>query len=393
MFTKLLNDAENIKNFITECRRTIHQFAETGFDTPSTVKYIEDTLKSLNILYTRCGKSGIVANIGNGDDAIILRADFDALPIKEESQLSFSSKNGNCHACGHDMHTAMLLGAAKILKSYEKMITKKIVLMFQPAEEILEGCNDMLNSGLLQMFDINAAIMLHVLTGTKLKTGDIVVCSGGTSAPSAEFFEIQINGKSTHGAAPQNGIDALNIAAHTVINLQTIHTRELPSNHNSALTIGKLQCGKASNIIADKAIISGTFRAFDNDIHNKIKNRIIDIVSATAKTFGGNATYETKSFCPPLKNDDKISKIIGEGLKSDVKDYRVSYSQKDGAIGGSEDFSYLSQIVPSLMISLSAGGKDEGYTYPLHHPKVRFNEDILPIGSAIYAYCALKLMN
>ena len=135
-----------------------------------------------------------------------------------------------------------------------------------------------------------------------------------------KFFEIQINGKSTHGAAPQNGIDALNIAAHTVINLQTIHTRELPSNHNSALTIGKLQCGKASNIIADKAIISGTFRAFDNDIHNKIKNRIIDIVSATAKTFGGNATYETKSFCPPLKNDTKISKIIGDGLKNDVKE-------------------------------------------------------------------------
>jgi hippurate hydrolase len=392
MFEKLYSDAEIIKEYIINIRRKIHQYSETGFDTPNTVKLIETELKKLNIQYNKCGKSGIVAYIGNGKEAILLRADFDALPIKEESNLSFASNNGNCHACGHDMHTAMLLGAAKILKAKENKLTKKVLFMFQPAEEILKGCNDMIENGLLQMFNIKVAIMMHVLSGTDLKSGDIIVCSGGISAPSAEFFEIEINGKSAHGAAPQNGIDALNIAAHTVINLQSIHTRELPSNHKSALTIGMLQSGNASNIISDKSVINGTFRAFDTEIHNKIKNRIIEISSNTAKVFGGVSSYTTLSSCPPLKNYETLSKTIGGGLKNEVTCHRVLYSEKDGAIGGSEDFSYLSQLVPSLMLSLSAGSISEGYIYPLHHPKVRFNEEIMPFGSAVYAYCAIKLM-
>lgn len=392
MFIKILDYANQNTRIIKEYRQTIHRFAEIGFNTEKTVKFIKETLESFNIEYRECEKNGIVASIGKKENpTVLLRADMDALPIKEESDLPFSAQNGNCHACGHDMHTAMLLGAAKILKKMENDIKGTVKLMFQPAEETLEGCKNMLESGLLTDTKTDAAIMLHVLSGVNIKSGTVIVSSGGVSAPSADFFEINVKGKSSHGSSPHKGIDALSTAAHIVINLQNIQSRELPSNHNSILTIGQLTSGKAANIIADSAIIKGTLRTFDEETHKFIVKRIEEISHNTSKVFNANAEFKITSSCPTLMNDSAISNLIGESLKKEYEP--VLYSKElGGSIGGSEDFSYLTHKIPSLMISLVAGNIDDGYEYPLHHPKVIFDESVLSIGCAVYAYSALKIL-
>lgn len=393
MFKKILNHARENAASIIEYRREIHKFAEIGFKTDKSVDFIIKKLENLNIKYKKCGLSGIVATIGTkGDSTVLLRADMDALPIKEESGLPFTSQNENCHACGHDLHTAMLLGAAKILKENENALNGTVKLMFQSAEETLEGCKNMIENGLLNDAQIDAAIMIHVLTGVNLKTGTVIVSSGGISAPSADFFEINISGKSSHGSSPNKGIDALCTAAHIVINLQNIQTRELPSDHNSILTIGQLTSGKAANIIADSATIKGTLRTFNEELKQFIINRMAEISENTAKTFKANAEFKITSSCPTLLNDSTVSKQIGKSLKNEYD--KVLFSNElGGSIGGSEDFSYLTHKVPSLMLSLAAGNIDEGYQYPLHHPKVLFDESVLPIGSALYAYTAFKILN
>lgn len=392
MFNKLLNYARENEKKINDYRKQIHQYAEIGFNTDQTVNYIKKKLKSFNIDLKKCGTNGIIATIGkNKTYTVLLRADMDALPLKEESGLPYSAQNGNCHACGHDLHTAMLLGAAKILKENENNLNGTVKLIFQPSEETLEGCKNMIENGLLNDTQTDAAIMIHVLTGVNLETGTVIVSSGGVSAPSADFFEINITGKSSHGSSPQKGIDALCTAAHTVINLQNIQTRELPSDHNSILTIGQLISGKAANIIADNATIKGTLRAFNEKIQDFIIKRIIEISENTAKAFRANAVFKITSSCPTLLNDDTISKLIGESLKNEYD--KVLFSEELGeAIGGSEDFSYLTHKVPSLMLSIAAGNINEGYNYPLHHPKVLFDENVLPIGSAVYAYSAIKIL-
>lgn len=392
MFRKILDYANQNTSIIKAYRQTIHRFAEIGFNTEKTAEFIKKALESFNIEYRKCGKNGIVASIGKKESpSVLLRADMDALPIKEESGLPFSAQNGNCHACGHDMHTAMLLGAAKLLKEAKNDINGTVKLIFQPAEETLEGCKNMLENGLITNTKTDTAIMLHVLSGVNIESGTVIVSSGGVSAPSADFFEIKVKGKSSHGSSPHKGIDALSTAAHIVINLQNIQSRELPSNHNSILSIGQLISGKAANIIAESAIIKGTLRAFDEETQKFIVKRIEEISHNTAKVFNANAEFKITSSCPTLVNDSAISSLIGESLK---KEYDlVLYSKELGdSIGGSEDFSYLTHKVPSLMISLVAGNADDGYEYPLHHPKVLFDESVLPIGSAVYAYSALKIL-
>lgn len=392
MFKNLLNQAQLNFDNINKYRKDIHKLAETGFNTHKTVSYIENVLDSLDVDYEHCGTNGIIATIsGKGNTVAILRADMDALPMREESGLLFAAENGNCHACGHDMHTSMLLGAAKILKDMEKHLNGKVKLIFQPAEETLEGCKNMLENGMLNDINAGTAIMLHVLTGIELSSGTAIISSGGVSAPSADFFKIEVTGKSSHGSTPHKGTDALSTAAHILINLQHIQTHELPSNHNSVLTIGQFQSGKAANIIADRATICGTLRALDENSKAFILKRIKEISENTAKTFNTSVSFKITSSCPALLNDSKISNLIGKSLMAEYD--KVIYSDELGnSIGGSEDFSYITHKLPSLMISLVAGSIKDGYKYQLHHPKVMFDESVLPIGSALYTFSALKIL-
>lgn len=389
-----LKEAKEFQNEILENQRYLHRNAEVGFELSKTTEYVKSKLEEFGCKVTNCGKSGLVSLVGKGgNNTFLLRADMDALPVKEEANVEFCCKNGNMHACGHDFHTAMLLGAAKLLKNHEDEIKGTVKLMFQPAEEILSGAKNMIENGVLENPEVDAALMIHVMAGLPLKTGSIIVANG-ISAPAADYFTINIQGKGCHGSTPQQGVDSLTIGAHILIALQEINARELGVSDEATLTIGKMNGGTTGNVIADKTILEGTLRAYDEDVRMLIKKRVSEITQGIAGTFRGKGTVDFGNGCPPLKNDRKLSGEIERYLTDAFGTEWVLNTEKMGGrtnkSGGSEDFSYISQQVPSLMLALAAGNSDEGYKYPQHHPKVMFDETVLPIGSAVMAESAFS---
>lgn len=393
----ILNKAKKDFPIIKADRHFLHNHAEIGFDMPKTYEYVSNALKNMGYTPIPCGKSGLYILAGNinktsnltNTRTFLLRADMDAVRIN----------NNAIHACGHDMHTAMLLGAARILKEYENDINGTVKLMFQPAEETLSGCLNMINEGILDNPSVDAALMLHVITGIPLKLGTAIVCDGGVSAPAADYFTIDINGKGCHGAMPNTGIDPITAASHIVIALQELHARELSIADKAALTIGTFNAGSANNVIPDTAILSGTFRAFDEDVRNYIKERLCHITNHIAKAFRTEATVTFTNSCPTLKNDADLSactkSYINELYLAINKSQSPSSTESTAKtstpkMSGSEDFSYISHKVPSIMVALAAGHPDDGHNYPLHHPKVSFDENVLPTGIAVYAYTAIR---
>ena len=395
---QLLNSAEKLREKLIEHRRFLHQHAEIGFDLSSTFAYVEKTLLALGYQPQKCGKAGIVATVGNPKNkpVILLRADMDGLPMKEQSGEPFACPSGAMHACGHDLHTAMLLGVAELLKGKENELKGCIKLLFQPAEETLEGAADCLKKGLLDGEKPDCAVMLHVLTDLPIKTGTAIVSSPGVSAPAADFFKIAVTGKGCHGSTPWKGVDALSIGAHILLSLQTLLAREVPTGAGTVLTIGSLQAGQVANVIADKGELSGTLRTFDEEIRHRIKGRIKEIASMQAKAFGGRAKTEFFSGCPTLVNDGAVSDFAYRTARELLGEERaftsaeLSKNEVGKRSGGSEDFAYISHEIPSVMIGLTAGERDKGYAYPLHHPKVRFDEDVLPVGAALLTALALE---
>ena len=389
-----LKEAKEIENEILQNQRYLHQNAEVGFELPKTTEYVKGKLEELGCEVTACGKNGLVALIGKEDGkTFLLRADMDALPINEEADVDFACDNGNMHACGHDFHTAMLLGAAKLLKNHESELNGRVKLMLQPAEEILSGAKNMIENGVLENPRPDGALMLHIMAGLPLKTGTIIVAKG-VSAPAADYFTINIQGKGCHGSTPQQGVDALTIGAHILIALQEINARELGVSDEATLTIGKMNGGTTGNVIADKAVLEGTLRAYDEEVRRHIKKRICEITEGIAHTFRGKGTADFGNGCPPLENDGTLSKEIEKYLADILGKEWVLNTEKIGGrtnkSGGSEDFSYISQEVPSVMLALVAGNSEEGYIYPQHHPKVRFDERVLAIGSAALAQSAFS---
>ena len=381
---------------IAEDRRYLHAHAETGFDLPETFDYVWNRLTEMGLSPRKCGKGGIVAEIGAGPKCVLLRADMDALPMREEAESDFVCKTGAMHACGHDLHTAMLLEAARILKAQEDTRNGMVRLMFQPAEELLLGAADMLKDGLLENPKPAAAFMIHVLTGLPIPAGTVIVSAPGVSAPAAGMFEIRIQGKGCHGAMPHTGVDPVTIAAHTVLNLQQIQARELSVTQPCALTIGMLQAGDTANVIPDRAVLRGSLRAFDDETHQYLIRRVEEIAQQTASLFRGEAEMSMLGGCPTLKNDEALSTSTLTALRSLLGTERVLLSSELGGdaakSSGSEDFSNLTHEVPSLMVALAAGEPAKGFVHPAHHPKTRFDEQALPVGAAVYAAMALNTL-
>ncbi len=397
---KMLKEAEQIHDIILRERRTLHQIAETGFELTQTVAFVKNELTEMGLQPTDCGRAGIVALVGGKKPGktFLLRADMDALPIKEQSGLSFAAQNGNMHACGHDMHTAMLLGAARLLKAHEEEIEGTVKLMFQPAEEIFEGSSDMLKAGLLDEPKVDAALMIHVMAGMPFSPGTVIVSAPGVSTPAADYFEITVRGKGCHGSMPNTGVDPLTAAAHILIALQEIQSRELAMGERAVLTVGTLHAGTAANAIPDEAVLGGSIRTFDEETRAFIKQRLTEIAEGTAAVFRATATVSFGSGCPTLKNDRELTvsaeRYMTELLGNEKALSAAKLNEAGGGQGsktaGSEDFAYISQAVPSVMLALAAGQPEKGYCYPQHHPMVKFDESVLACGSAVYAYAALR---
>ena len=392
----ILQEASELHQELVQHRRWLHSHVGTGFDLQQTQHYVKEQLGQMGIFARDCGKCGLVADIGKGGKTFLLRADMDGLPIREETGLDYASTTDAMHACGHDLHTAMLLGAAKILKQHEAELRGQVRLLFQGAEEIFEGARDMIDQGALE--GVDGAMMIHVTVGAPLPTGTAIISSPGISAPAADYFTITVRGRSCHGSAPQDGVDPITAAAHILIALQEIQAREMGIGDKGVLTIGTIQGGSAPNAIAERVTMSGTIRTLDEGLRLRLKHRVADISRGIAGAFRAEAEVRFGSGCPCLRNDRAVSDAVNQHLK-DLLGPSCAYTTKelnpDGApsAGGSEDFAYISQKVPAVMVALAAGNPSNGYTYPLHHPKVRFDEEVLPYGAAIHAYTALRWLS
>lgn len=398
---ELLKEAESFRDKIIADRRFLHEHPETGFDLTETVAYVKKELTAMGYTPMTCGKSGLTVLAGGkkSGKVFLIRGDMDALPIREEADVPFASQNGNMHACGHDMHTAMLLGAARLLKAHEAEITGTVKLDFQPAEEIFEGSSDMIKNGLLEQPTVDAALMIHVMANMPLPVGTAIVCDGGVSAPAADYFKIKIQGKGCHGSMPNMGVDPITVAAHIITALQEIHARELALMDEAILTIGTIHGGNAENAIPDTVELGGTIRTYDEEVRSFLKERMTDIAEGTAATFRASAEVTFGSGCPTLVNDADLSGCTVSYLK-DLLGANAAFTAgqlqamsgngKAAKTAGSEDFAYVSHKVPSIMLALAAGQPDKGYCYPQHHPKVKFDEEALCTGSAIYAYTAMQ---
>ena len=396
----LLQEAEQIRDHVLRERRALHQMPGTGFDIGDTLAYVRQELTEMELQPTDCGRAGLTALVGGKRPGrvFLLRADMDALPIQEEADVDFASQNGRMHACGHDLHTAMLLGAARLLKAHEDEIDGTVKLMFQPAEELFEGSHDMIEAGLLEHPKVDAALMIHVMAGMPFPAGTVVVSAPGVSAPAADYFDIKVQGKGCHGSMPNTGVDPLTAAAHILIALQELHARELAMDDRAVLTIGTMNADTAANVIPDTLTMGGSLRTFDEKTRALLKQRMTEIAQFTAKAFRAEAEVTFGSGCPTLVNDKDLSaccgqymkELLGQGKAFSVAELNAMGGGSSSKTAGSEDFAYVSQEVPSLMLALAAGQPEKGYCYPQHHPMAKFDESVLPGGSAVYAWAALR---
>ena len=389
---KFIAEAKALQNELVAWRRYIHQNPETDMDVQNTAAFVKSKLEEMGYEASYLAGTGVTAIAGGkkSGKCFLLRADMDALPIVEETDVEFKSTNGNMHACGHDFHTTMLLGAAKLLKAHEDEIDGCVKLMFQPGEESLKGAHAMVEAGILENPKVDAAAMFHVAAGTPLPTGFIIVPDGGIFSAASDWFEISIEGKGGHGAMPEVTVDPLNVMAHIHLALQAINSREISAADSAVVTVGMMAGGTTSNVIPDTAKMQGTIRTFDEDVRNFVCGRIKDITENTAKTFRAKAEAKIIVGCPSVVCDGTVADDVRESLSAvfgmEVFSSSIIGMQRNN---GSEDFSYVTQKIPSVMMMLSAGSCDDGFDYPLHHPKAKFDEDALAQGAAAYTVAAL----
>ena len=383
---QLLHEAQGMKEALVSMRRTLHQCPELGFELPETTAYVAGELSKMGISSTPCA-GGLTAIIGDPQKGktVLLRADLDALPMQEKSGLPFAVTGNVCHACGHDIHTTMLLGAAKMLKEREAALNGAVLLMFQPAEEIAMGAQAMLDDGLLKRHKVDAAFGIHV---APFQPSCRINLTPGNKTASYDCFTVTFSGKGGHGAQPQNTIDPINAAVHAYTALQALISRECPPAKPAVLTIGSFHAGTAGNIIPDSAAFKGTIRAATAEWRTFLRKRLVEICEGTAQTLRAQAQVEWQAQVPPLYNDpalvkDTLGWLLETGIDANDHVERLS---------ASEDFSLVSELVPTVYLNIGSGLPGDGYAYGNHHPAVVYDEAILPVGAAALAACAVGVV-
>ena len=379
----LLKEATAIKKYTVDCRRRLHAFAECGFELPKTLLFVKNELQNLGYKPEICGKCGLVCelNAEKGLPLVFLRADMDALPLKEETALPFRAENGNMHACGHDMHTAMLLSAAALLGKRASDLPVSVRFAFQAAEETLSGARDMENAGVL--LGVGAAMMIHAVTSVPFQTGTVLLPPSGIAAPAACFFEIEVCGKSAHMGEAHAGEDALEAAFALY---RAMRTEAARLGEDLLLSVGKWEAGDAPNIVPKHARISGSFRAKDENKVKAFRERLTALCSQAEA--GTQASVRYLGACPPLKNNSAcVARLAADLSKTGFSFLAMPPSDGNAA----EDFAVFASKRPAVALALAAGERGRGYEHPLHHPGVLFDEDALPVGAALYALGAFSL--
>lgn len=396
MKTTLINEIENLEVELVSIRRHLHKNPELGFDVINTSNFVESKLIEYGYEVIRVGNNGLCATVGSGDGkCILLRADMDALPIFESNDLDFKSLiEGKMHACGHDIHTTMLLGAAKILKNNEHLVKGTIKLMFQPAEEILQGALNMIENGVLLDPKPDVAAMIHVASGMPITVGTVALFKGGPIMAASDTIYITIKGKGGHGSSPYLAIDPLLPASTLLTSLQSIQTREMVPNSLNAMTFGMVSGASTANVISDEIMIAGTLRTYDNNERLYIIDRIKQMSEHICKAFRCESIVEFPSHAPVFLNDETLTKSFLNGLETVLpQELVLGPLELPTPIMGSEDFAYISQEVPSILVYLGAGDSRNGEIYGVHSPNVVFNESCILNGVKTHVFGALNWLN
>lgn len=369
---------KRLKDEVIQIRRRLHTIPEPGLYETETTKFIHDYLKSLGIeAKTGPGPTGVIGYIKGrpGAKTIAFRADIDALSVEEQTGLEFSSvKNGFMHACGHDGHTAMLLGFAKLLSQLGEQLKHNVLLVFQPAEEGPGGAEPIVASGIFEKYDVRCIFGQHIFPD--IPEGKIGCRPGAFLAQTGEF-DFVIKGRSCHGAMPQNGTDALVAASNIVLALNTIVSRNIDPVEPAVVTVGRMVSGERRNVIAGEAVLEGTMRAFSDATYKSIRSKVINMVGSICAAYGCEYTYEIRDMYPAVYNDSKLFELLACSLPKEELLHM-------DPLMIAEDFAYYQKKIPGLFLLLGSRNPELGYVYPLHNNKFNFNEEILLSGIQMF---------
>lgn len=379
---KFLKRAQELEASMKNDRHYLHQNAEVGFDLPITTKYVMDRLQEIGLEPKEICKSGVTALIEGKKPGktYLLRADMDALSMNEENVLEFTSKTNAAHNCGHDMHTAILLGAAQILKENVDELEGNVRLMFQPNEEAFLGSKAMIEAGVLE--DVDVASCMHMMLDYDASN---YACAPGFFSSSCDGFKITVNGKGCHGAMPHLGIDPINVGMSICTAFQQLVSRETPPKETASLTFGQFSGGNTPNIVPDKVVIQGTLRTYNAELRAKLVNRMQTIVKSAGEMYGTTVEYEVLSDVPSI--------YVNPEMLEEVKTYLseiegLTLANDNFRITPSDDMAFISEKVPTVYLLLQARVKDN--PYPHHNPKVLFDESAMTWGAAMHAQCAFE---
>jgi amidohydrolase len=384
----MLERARLLQDQLTTWRRDFHAHPELGFQEHRTAACITELLEGMGLrVDSGVGKTGVVGHLGTGKPVIAIRADMDALPIQEENDVPYASQNpGVMHACGHDSHIAMLLGAAKLLSEMSDRPAGEVRFLFQPCEEAQDGEG---KSGATRMIDdgamegVDAVIALHV--DSRRPAGKVEISSGFSSA-SVDSFEATITGTGGHGAYPHLTTDPVFILAQVINAIHGVRARRINPTQGAVISIGTVNGGSATNIIPNSVTLTGTIRAFDERTREQLWEEL-EKALAVSRAFGGDYTYKLMKGYPALYNDPGIAGVIREA----VIDILGEDSLMPEEIGmGAEDFSYMAQAAPGAMFDL--GARLDGTLRPHHSPIFDLNESAFPVGSALFVEVACRLL-
>lgn len=377
------------KEELIRWRRELHRYPELGMEEWRTSAFVEARLREFGIddITTMAGTGKVALLRGSSEGpTVMLRADIDALPIGDEKSVEYSSTiAGRAHLCGHDGHTAMLLGAAKLLKQ-QGIPRGNVKLVFQPAEEILKGAKALIAEGVLEQPKVDAAFGLHVSPDHSV--GQIAVCPGPAYAYS-DALNVTINGKAGHAAYPHQGIDTIAIGSLVVCALQQVVSRMTSPLEAAVVTIGKFHAGHARNIIAPRAVLEGTIRTLDSDVRQQVHTAVVHIVTGICEAYGAKAQVDIIPGARPVLNDEALIPYLSTAVQTTLNKSALQITAPSTA---GEDFSQYTEHVPSLFFWLGIRNEQKGIVHGLHHPLFDLDEEALPLGASLLAETALNYL-
>ncbi|OPL09504.1 MAG: peptidase M20 [delta proteobacterium ML8_F1] len=387
---ELRDKIEEIFEEVVGIRRRIHQYPELGFQEYRTQSLVMESLEVLGIEHHPVARTGVLGIIrGKAPGKVVaLRADMDALPLTEETKVPYASKNkGVMHACGHDAHTAMLLGIAKILEAMKEEFEGTVKLFFQPAEETDGGAVPMIEAGVMENPRVDYSLGLHVMPQYPV---GVVGLKYGKMNASTDTIEIRITGRGGHGAYPHQAVDAIVIAGHVITALQSVVSRTVSPLDAVVLSFGKISGGTAENIIAAEVVLTGTLRTLDEKVRKEVKERLTGLVADTCRAHGGRGETRVKEGYNALVNDDEVVDLIRRNAVDYLGESGVVIAREPSL--GAEDFSFFLNHSRGAFFVIGCGNEEKGIRQGLHHPAFDLDEACLKTGIALQVMNTLSLL-